>query len=151
MKKIVFFVLALLIIVTVQSQTKDVNNNLLCSIKWDENIVQKQAYLHTVKSIEAYCFVDDNIIALINAETQKIITYSLNSNEIVKTIPLQYGTIDFDYYNGKFHVYDFNRVYIINERSQVEQELHFLIPERTPFALEKFKVINGKNNNILNI
>ncbi len=144
MKKIIIVTILCLLANAIYSQNNK-GDNMLSSIKWNENIVQKKIYRSTANSIAAFCFVHDNTIALLNSETQKIIIYSLNSNEIVKSIPLPNSAIDFDYYNGKYQMYEFNHVYVFNENSQVEQEIHFIIPERTPFTLEKFKVINGRN------
>ena len=144
MKTILIFLSALLIIIAGCFQRRTDGNLLLC-IKWDDNILQKRSFGHTVQSIEAYCFIDENTIALLNSEEQRIIVYSLTSKTIEKSIQLPYGALDFDFHNGKFHVFDYNRVYVINENNQVEQEFHYIIPERTPFALEKFKVIAGRN------
>lgn len=59
MKKVLFFIVAILITIATNAQERNFNNVLL-SIQWNDNVVQKLAYANTVNSIEAYCFIDEN-------------------------------------------------------------------------------------------
>jgi hypothetical protein len=125
------------------------NNNILGSIKYSDKTISKKIYTNTVTSIASYCFINDNTVALLDGDEQKIVIYSLSDNSVVKTIYLPYSATDFDYYSNKFYILDYDKVFVINLEGIKESEIRYRKPLGIPFAIEKFKVLNGRN--IINI
>ncbi|MEI7980793.1 MAG: hypothetical protein WCI71_04010 [Bacteroidota bacterium] len=141
-----FTVLLTIEIMYAQQQKVD---SFFWSIKWGKEFVQKKDHISTSVSITAYAFIDSTTISMLVGDEQKILIYSTSTNALIKTIHLPYGAIDFDYNEERFYILDFDKLYIINSSGNIEQELNYRRPVGIPFAVEKFKHINGRN--IINI
>jgi hypothetical protein len=98
-----------------------------------------------IKSAGAVCKAGNDKIAVLNQEKQTIDVYLQNTGSIEKTINLPCHAKDFDYSNGKYFVLDFNKISVIDSNGLSMQTLPYKIPQGEPFALEKFRVVNGRN------
>jgi hypothetical protein len=90
-----------------------------------------------MQSVSAVSKVSNNNVALLNRETQTIDLYSQGTNSIEKTIDLPCYAMDFDYSDGKYFLFDFDKISVIDDNGLLVQTLPYRIPKGEAFALEK--------------
>ncbi|MDO9152915.1 MAG: hypothetical protein Q7U47_04270 [Paludibacter sp.] len=141
MKKPIFIFYLLIFGLNLASQSQPI-----LQIKYSDNSLRLVEGHDKNQSINAYIIINDSTLAILNANENKILYYSLIDGKLIRTLLLQKSGIDFDYVNDMFFILDYSGIQIINaENGFVEKELPLEIPKNCIFTFEKIKHINNKN------